>query len=45
MLSDFYYEGKTEQKDGEHTFVVNYSGIKKERISETIARIEAVFLT
>ena len=45
MLSDFYYEGKTEQKDGEHTFVVNYSGIKKERISETIARLEAVFLT
>lgn len=43
QLSDFYYDEKT-QDDEQKSFVVNYSGIKKERISETIRRLESVFL-
>lgn len=43
MLSDFYY-GEESRDDENKRFVVNYSGIKKERIPETIRRLESVFL-
>lgn len=37
LLSDYFYD---EKKSSQATFVINYSGIKKELISETIKRIE-----
>lgn len=43
MLSDFYYGEKTEDEKYKR-FVVNYSGIRKERIPETVRRLESVFL-
>lgn len=41
LLNNFYYTSVP--KSEEKTFVVNYSGIKKERIGETVRRLERVF--
>lgn len=41
LLNGFYY-GEAPVSE-EKTFVVNYSGIKKERIGETVRRLEMVF--
>ena len=42
LLRDFYYG--TPPDDIENIFVINYSGIRKERIAETVKRIEEVLL-
>ena len=42
LLQDFYYG--TPPDDIENIFVINYSGIRKERIAETVKRIEEVLL-
>ena len=41
-LSEYYYG--TAPEDIEKTFVVNYSGIKRENIAETVRRLEAALL-
>ena len=42
LLRDIYYG--TPPDDIENIFVINYSGIRKERIAETVKRIEEVLL-
>ena len=42
LLRDFYYG--TPPDDIENIFFINYSGIRKERIAETVKRIEEVLL-
>lgn len=47
LLSNFYYKNATNsnknEENSEKTFVVNYSGIKKEKIAEIIHRLEKAF--
>lgn len=47
LLSNFYYKNATNPNENEEnskkTFVVNYSGIKKEKIAEIIHRLEKAF--
>ena len=42
LLRDFYYG--TPPENIENIYVINYSGIRKERIAETVKRIEEVLL-
>ena len=42
LLRDFYYG--TPPDDIENIFVINYSGIRKERIAETVKRLEDVLM-
>lgn len=47
LLSNFYYKNENtlnkNEENCEKTFVVNYSGIKKEKIAEIIQRLEKAF--
>ena len=42
LLADFYYQNVPEESL--FTFIINYSGIKKERIKEAVARLEKALL-
>lgn len=42
LLADFYYQDVPEKSL--FTFIINYSGIKKERIKEAVARLEKALL-
>lgn len=42
LLSDFYYQSNSNTIfESKNVFVINYSGIKKDRIAETIRRLES----
>jgi len=47
LLSDYYlddFETNLEfDEKKQHTIVINYSGLKKERITETVIRLENAF--
>lgn len=43
LLSDFYYDAPCENSAAQKKFVVNYSGLKKERIVPTVRKMEKVF--
>lgn len=42
LLKDFYYQNPPQKSS--FTFIINYSGIKKERIKETVLRLEKALL-
>ncbi|MDE5776170.1 MAG: PLP-dependent aminotransferase family protein, partial [Treponemataceae bacterium] len=43
LLSDFYYDAIDENFAAQKSFVVNYSGLKKEKIVPTVRKMEKVF--
>lgn len=44
LLSDFHYNALDENSAAQKSFVVNYSGLKKERITPMVRKMEKIFL-
>ncbi len=44
LLSDFYYDTLAENSLAQKSFIVNYSGLKRERIVPIVRKMEKVFL-
>ncbi len=44
LLSDFHYDAIDGNSAAEKSFVVNYSGLKKERIAPIVRKMEKIFL-